>query len=78
MKPPCPATIKGIQDVEVRPKVSGFITKLYVHEGEAVRAGQVLFVVDNAVYQSAVRQAEAAVASAQSGISRRIGYLGML
>lgn len=70
MKTTYPATIKGIQDVEVRPKVSGFITKLYVHEGEAVRAGQVLFVVDNAVYQSAVRQAEATVASAQSGISR--------
>ena len=29
-----PATIKGIQDVEVRPKVSGFITKVLVHEGE--------------------------------------------
>ncbi len=42
MKTTYPATIKGIQDVEVRPKVSGFITKLYVHEGEAVRAGQVL------------------------------------
>ena len=56
--------------MEVRPKVSGFITKLYVHEGEAVRAGQVLFVVDNSTYQAAVRQAEASVASAQSGISR--------
>lgn len=70
MKTTYPATIKGIQDVEVRPKVSGFITKLYVHEGEAVKAGQVLFVVDNAIYQSAVRQAEAAVASAQSGVNR--------
>lgn len=70
MKTTYPATIKGIQDVEVRPKVSGFITKLYVHEGEAVKAGQVLFVVDNAIYQSAVRQAEAAVVSAQSGVNR--------
>ena len=47
LKTTFPATIKGVQDVEVRPKVSGFITKLYVHEGEYVRAGQVLFVVDN-------------------------------
>lgn len=46
-----PASIKGIQDVEVRPKVSGFITKLYVHEGQAVKVGQILFVVDNANYQ---------------------------
>ena len=65
-----PASIKGIQDVEVRPKVSGFITKLYVHEGQAVRAGQILFVVDNANYQAAVRQAQAAVNSAQSGVSQ--------
>lgn len=70
MKTTYPATIKGIQDVEVRPKVSGFITKLYVHEGEAVKAGQVLFVVDNAIYQSAVRQAEAAVVSAKSSVAR--------
>ena len=51
LKTTFPATIKGVQDVEVRPKVSGFITKLYVHEGEYVRAGQVLFVVDNSTYQ---------------------------
>ena len=48
LKTTYPATIKGVQDVEVRPKISGFITKLYVHEGQAVRAGQVLFELDNA------------------------------
>ena len=42
-----PATIKGVQDVEIRPKVSGFITKICVHEGQQVKAGQVLFVIDN-------------------------------
>lgn len=75
LKTTYPATIKGVQDVEVRPKVSGFITQLNVHEGQAVRAGQVLFVVDNATYQAAVRaaqaqvgQAQASVRSAQSGI----------
>ena len=38
-----PATIKGIQEVEVRPKVSGLITKVFVHEGQTVAAGQALF-----------------------------------
>ena len=33
-----PATIKGKQDVEIRPQVSGFITKLCVDEGAAVRS----------------------------------------
>ena len=36
LKTTYPATIKGVQDVEVRPKISGFITKLYVHEGQSV------------------------------------------
>ena len=31
-----PATIKGKQDVEIRPMVSGFITKLHVDEGSVV------------------------------------------
>ena len=30
-----PATIKGVQDVQIRPKVSGFITKVCVQEGQA-------------------------------------------
>jgi membrane fusion protein (multidrug efflux system) len=42
-----PATIKGIQDVEIRPKASGFLTKVCVKEGQNVGAGQLLFVIDN-------------------------------
>ena len=61
-----PATIKGIQDVEVRPKVSGFITKVYVHEGQTVSAGQPLFAIDSETYQAAVRSAAAAVNTAKA------------
>ena len=61
-----PATIKGIQDVEVRPKVSGFITKVFVHEGQTVSAGQALFSIDSETYQAAVRSAAAAVNTAIS------------
>ena len=64
-----PATIKGMQDVEIRPKVSGFITKLCVKEGQAVKAGQLLFVIDNVTYSAAVRQAKAAVNSAKAQLS---------
>ena len=35
-----PATIKGKQDVEIRPQVSGFITKVCVDEGSMVRKGR--------------------------------------
>ena len=60
-----PASIKGVQDVEIRPKVSGFITKLCVQEGQVVKAGQLLFVIDNTTYQAQVRQAQAALNSAK-------------
>lgn len=64
-----PATIKGVQDVEIRPKVSGFITKLCVKEGQSVKKGQLLFVIDNVTYEAAVRQAKAAVNSAQAQLN---------
>lgn len=64
-----PATIKGVQDVEIRPKVSGFITKLCVQEGQTVRKGQLLFVIDNVTYAAAVRQAKAAVNSAKAQLN---------
>jgi membrane fusion protein (multidrug efflux system) len=64
-----PATFKGMQDVEIRPKVAGFITKIYVKEGQNVGAGQVLFEIDNITYKAAVNQAQAAVVSAQSALN---------
>ncbi len=56
-----PANIKGVQDVEIHPKVQGFITQINVKEGQTVSAGEVLFVLDNVTYQAQVRQAQAQV-----------------
>ena len=56
-----PANIKGVQDVEIHPKVQGFITQINVKEGRTVSAGEVLFVLDNVTYQAQVRQAQAQV-----------------
>lgn len=64
-----PATIKGIQDVEVRPQVSGFIVKLCVDEGATVRKGQALFQIDPTQYAAAKSQAEAAVKMAKSNVN---------
>ena len=61
-----PAIIKGVQDVQICPKVQGFITQINVKEGQTVSAGQVLFVLDNATYQAQVRQAQASVNTAQA------------
>lgn len=69
LKSSYPATIKGKQDVEIRPQVSGFITKVCVDEGSTVRKGQVLFVVDPTQYEAALRSAKAAVANAEAAES---------
>jgi membrane fusion protein (multidrug efflux system) len=64
-----PATIKGKQDVDIRPMVSGFITRLHVDEGSFVRRGQVLFTIDQTQYIAAVNQAKAAVESAKATVA---------
>lgn len=63
-----PATIKGLQDIEIRPQVSGFIVKLCVDEGATVRKGQALFQIDPTQYKAAFDQAKAAVASAKANL----------
>lgn len=64
-----PATIKGRQDVEIRPQVSGFITKVCVDEGSVVRKGQTLFVIDRVQYEAAYNSAVAAVKTAEASVN---------
>ncbi len=64
-----PATIKGRTDIDIRPQVTGFVTKVHVDEGQRVRKGQVLFTIDQVQFQAAVESAEAAVKVAESAVS---------
>ncbi len=64
-----PATIKGVQDIEIRPKVAGNIVRQLVDEGDFVQAGQVLFVIDPTQYKAAVEQARAAVNVVKTNIA---------
>src|SRR5574344_1656333 len=64
-----PATIRGKQDVEIRPKISGFITRLCVDEGSVVHRGQVLFTIDNVQYHAALNEAKAAFNAANSALA---------
>jgi len=63
-----PATIKGKTDIDIRPQVTGFITKVHVDEGQHVRKGQTLFTLDQVQYQAAVDNAIAAVNSAKTRV----------
>ena len=63
-----PATIKGVQDIEIRPQVSGFIVQLCVDEGATVRKGQALFKIDQTQYKAMFNQAKAGVESAKANL----------
>lgn len=64
-----PAIIKGKTDIDIRPQVTGFITKVHVDEGQHVRKGQTLFTLDQVQYQAAVEQAQAALNSAATAVN---------
>ena len=60
------ASIRGRQDVDIMPQVSGRIIRLCVKEGEQVKTGKVLAVIDQIPYQAALRTAIANVCAAQA------------
>ena len=60
--------VRGCQSVEVRPQVSGTITEIKINEGDAVRKGQVLFVIDQVPYKAALETAKANVKSAEAQV----------
>lgn len=64
-----PATIRGRQDVDIYPQVSGKITHLCVEEGQRVRKGQVLFVIDQEPYRAALLTAQAAERAARAQVA---------
>lgn len=63
------ATIRGRQDIDIYPQVSGTIQKLCVSEGEPVRKGQVLFIIDQVPYKAALQTAVANVRAAKASLA---------
>ncbi len=64
-----PATLEGIQTVEIRPRVPGYITAMHVDEGDWVNKNQVLFTLNNEEFEQEVRSAEADVQAAKASVS---------
>lgn len=64
-----PATIQGEQEVEIRPKIDGYVEKVYIDEGSTVKKGQVLFRIFSPQYQQELRTAEAGIKTAQAEVS---------
>ena len=69
------ARITGRQIVEVRPQVSGCITRILTGEGQAVHKGQTLFIIDQVPYRAALEMAVAARKSAEARLATaRMNY----
>jgi membrane fusion protein, multidrug efflux system len=63
-----PVTIQGEQNVEIRPKVDGFIQDIFIDEGAVVHKGQKLFQLNNPQYDQALRSAAASVKIAEADV----------
>lgn len=57
------ADIRAAQYVELRARVKGYIEKIHVDEGEAVKEGQLLFSISNQEYKEELAKAKAALKS---------------
>jgi len=57
---------QAVETVEIRARVSGFIDSVHVNEGQLVKQGDLLFVIDQRPFKLAVEQAQADVERAQA------------
>ncbi|MGO4475333.1 efflux RND transporter periplasmic adaptor subunit [Massilia sp. 2TAF26] len=58
--------LEAVEHVEIRPRVSGFITAVNFKPGATVRKGDVLFVIDPRPFQAEAERADAAARSARA------------
>lgn len=60
----------AVQDVEVRARVTGYITKVDFTEGALVNAGDLLFEIDPREYEAAVQRGEGEVERLKAELAR--------
>lgn len=65
-----PGTIVALNEVELRAEVNGYITAIYVSDGQKVSKGQKLYEIDRSRYQAVYNQAKAQLQIAQANLTR--------
>lgn len=65
-----PATVVALNEIELRPQVSGYITQIFVQDGQQVTRGQKLYQIDQNKYLAARNQSAASLASAKANLAR--------
>jgi membrane fusion protein (multidrug efflux system) len=64
-----PATVQGIQNIEIRPKIDGYVADMYVDEGASVKKGQLLFRINAPQYEQDVKTTEANIKIAVADVN---------
>lgn len=70
--------VEAIQAVDLRARVEGYINKVAFAEGGEVKAGSLLFLIEQAPYRAAVNEAKAKVALAQAALDKALRYIKRL
>lgn len=64
-----PASLEGIMDIDIRPKIDGYIDQILVDEGQEVKKGDVLFRISNPQFSQDMQSLAASVAAAESAVA---------
>ncbi len=70
-------SLRGIDETDIRPQVSGFILQQHFKDGTMVKKGDLLFTIDPAPYQAALDAARANLTAAQASREQAIAQLTM-
>ena len=65
-----PATINALNQIELRPQVSGFISGVYFKDGDRVKKGQLLYAIDAQLYAANYQQALAGLAVQKANVDK--------
>ena len=63
------------KEIDVRPRISGFLQEVHFREGDTVEQGQLLFVIDPAPFQAEADRSRAQLSQAEASLNLAVGQL---
>ena len=66
------ATLDGVVNAQIRPQVTGYLTRRAYREGAYVRKGELLFEIDRRPLEAALSQAKARLAEARAQLAKSV------
>ena len=70
-------SLRGVDETDIRPQVSGFLLQQHFKDGTLVKKGDVLFTIDPAPYEAALKEAQANLTAARASREQAEAQLTM-